>query len=972
MDRLKLFLCGHGGVGKSTLARAIQRGYFDSLIRDLPPASGREHHGFDVIPAKIPAGDNCTIWDFAGRTEHWLPHGILMASASAVFLVVCDLGDSIGVQLTQLRFWMRFIASRAQPEAKPRVALVGTHRGAAKDLRRALKVRFAELVGSEKQEVVARTKRLDQIKEVDGRWSSTAVEETIASLHDEFADFLDLAPRIFYLESVSPNGTDRSEMNRLRAWVHDRFTNIRKSRLVPQVCFDVEKLLPACRAVLPTVAPFRDVLKEVRKAASGRIDLDEERFRAVLNHLTKAGLVMCFEDVYDTVVLDPQVFGEHVIGQLFCPGDGGVIVRHEDKYLFRQSNLKQALQKSGRRLGDLAHVLQILVDLELIFPWTVVAPWEVPPDVDDPLFSVPGRLCQVPSGEGVPEYHKRPQDCWNRDSGNTWLYLGVRLDITNSQLMVPPSSFPRLQSQLWRHQGFRMWRNGVATCTHNLLGQTEVESLVEMHDSLQWIDVCVRSGLGLEKKCVQLLLELVTMCERLGAQLRATIIPADTVRDGIVGNERRVDNPGAFQQSEADARRHLPSTWLRSNFAHILNPTEIYFDRPPPGPDVICISYAEKQKNVMWQVAWGLAEAGFRVFNAAQINAGEEGDAIYFNQYLDKCKIGLVMLSEAYFASRHRADELTMMFEENKTIIPVKVAPFPKPPIRLDRMLGDHIPMGRGASAESFTNAFEVNMRLLIRALEDAGARRFEGGAPELTGGSGAAPAETLAPSTEPICGGPSSLDNTDPNPPLKQNLDTFHAESSELSDTVLSPPRKQLSNESTDRVEVRHPGFFVRPPAGPNVIVISYASQTKDSMWQVANALRVRGFQVFNGGQIQPGEQWDEIYFNQYLEKCKVGLVMLSDAYFHSRPCKDELKMMYSQEKAIIPIKVAPFNRPPLQFHRMLGNHIPMCDRSTMDVFADAFEENMRDLREAIERGLQTATADLSHFNDNQWAHRS
>jgi hypothetical protein len=80
----------------------------------------------------------------------------------------------------------------------------------------------------------------------------------------------------------------------------------------------------------------------------------------------------------------------------------------------------------------------------------------------------------------------------SKDTFDQWHYLGVRLDITNSQLMIPPSSFPRLQSQLSRLSGFRMWRNGARTCTTTITGHIEIESLVELHDGLQWIDVCVR------------------------------------------------------------------------------------------------------------------------------------------------------------------------------------------------------------------------------------------------------------------------------------------------------------------------------------------------------------------------------------------------------------------------------------------------------------------------------------------------
>mmetsp|Transcript_12755 Transcript_12755/g.38192 ORF Transcript_12755/g.38192 Transcript_12755/m.38192 type:complete len:1002 (+) Transcript_12755:1276-4281(+) len=954
MDRLKLFMCGDGNVGKSSVARALKRSGVSAFLHSMRKAIGMAddsqsiNHGFDVISTTIPGAGNCSIWDFAGRTEHWLPQGIIMASACAVFIVVCNLSDPIETQLAQVRFWMRFVASRAQPEAKPRVALVGTHRNAAKEIKLYLKEHFAEVVGQKHADLVARAERLAKIKEVKGRWKWTAIDEYVASLHDEFADLLDMAPRMFCVDAIDPTRSDQNEMRRLRTWISERFAEVRQQRLVPQVCFDVERVLPDVRRHLPIVAPFRSVFREIQRAAAKHkfhISSDEEQFRAVLNHLTKAGEVMCFEEINDSVVLNPHVFGDHIVGRLFCPGDSGVIVNKRDgsPYLFRQSNLESALQKSSRNLGEVKNILSVLESLDIIFPWTVhtVAPWETPPDHRDPLYAIPGRLCQDWGGEGgVAGYDSRPTHCWMPTTGHDdrWHHLGVRLDITSAQLIIPPSAFPRLQSQLSRHTGFRMWRNGVGTSTSTLDGHTEVESLVEMHDSLQWIDVCVRSGLGSEKTCVQLLLELVTMCERLGAQFRATIISVDAVRAGTVGNVERVDIPGAINQSEEDARRSLPSQWLRAQFSDLLNPTRIYFDRPEPGPYVIVMSHDPREVNTLWQVAWALREAGFLVFNGAQINPNEERDAIFYDKYLNACSIGLVLLSESYFASRARQDELKMMHNERKAIIPIKAAPFGKPPMQLDRMIGSHIPLCRARSAECFIDAFEVNMRLLIKALVDAGARRSHDCPPDDLDGDRdvgvAAPADAVY--DHPVVPSAAAM----------------------LTTVGMCASGDAIDRKTVKRAEPRHPFYFDRPEAGSNVIVVSYATKNKDAMWQVANGLRELGFHVFNGGQILPGEEWDDVYFNLYLEKCKVGLVLLSEAFFESRPCRDELKMMYSQEKMIIPIKVGPFSKPPLQFVRMLGNHIPMCDRSTPDIFAHHWDDNMHDLTVVLERGLRGADA--------------
>jgi hypothetical protein len=246
-----------------------------------------------------------------------------------------------------------------------------------------------------------------------------AVEETISRLHDEFDDLLDLAPRLFYVDSVCLNRYDRAEMNQLRVWIGKMFDDVRATRPVPKVCLDVARLLKVCRDSLPAVASFAQVHKAVCRAGGSTIDLsDEDRFRAVLGHLSKAGHVMYFEDVNDAVVVDPQAFGEHVIGQVFCPagteGFHALIIRKNENFLFRQSSLKQVLANSGRAFGNVELLLHIMIDLELIFPWEPSA------GDSDPQFAVPGRLSHVTQLDGaVGEYHTRPRSCWAEPSRDT-------------------------------------------------------------------------------------------------------------------------------------------------------------------------------------------------------------------------------------------------------------------------------------------------------------------------------------------------------------------------------------------------------------------------------------------------------------------------------------------------------------------------------------------------------------------------
>jgi hypothetical protein len=316
--RIRLFLCGHGEVGKSTLARALVRSEVAASVKSLPNATNERTHGFAAFPATIPGAGECTIWDFAGQSEYWVPNGMLMATDSGVFLVLCNLSDPPETQRKQLRYWLRFIAARASLEAKPRVALVGTHRSAAATLTKKLSSQTATEQEKSKQQI----KRLGSIKRDGDRWVSPSVESVVMPLLAEFVDLLDMSPYLYYIDSVSAYKVDRAEMRRLREWLGLMFGDVRASKPVPKVCLEVASLLSKVRkaSITDVLAPFDRVLTELRACAPVTIDLsDDDRVRAVLGHLSDSGDIMYFEDAGDVVVLQPHMFGERVIGQLFCP-----------------------------------------------------------------------------------------------------------------------------------------------------------------------------------------------------------------------------------------------------------------------------------------------------------------------------------------------------------------------------------------------------------------------------------------------------------------------------------------------------------------------------------------------------------------------------------------------------------------------------------------------------------------------------
>jgi hypothetical protein len=528
--RIRLFLCGHGEVGKSTLARALQRSDIAASLLSLPSVHNERTHGFAAFPATIPGAGECTIVDFAGQSEYWVPNGMLMATESGVFLVVCNLADPPDMQFSQLRYWLRFIASRASRaslQAKPRVALVGTHRSAAPTLKKKLSSQTAADQEKTKQQI----KRLDRIKRDGDRWVSTLVGSFVPLLLEKFADLLEMSPQLYYVDSVSPHKIDLTEMRRLREWLGLMFDDVRALKPVPKVCLEVAALLSKVRktSVTDVLAPFDRVLTELRVCAPDTVDLsDDDRVRAVLSHLSDTGDIMYFEDAGDVVVLQPHEFGERVIGQLFCPvgtpGFTSLLAIDKDLgYRFRRSALVDALNKLEKaakscNVGDIDTVLRILQDLELVFP---VHNSKGADALADTLYAVPGRLAHTDNVALVNRFETMCVNAW-KDATAGCHHVGVRLRINNSSLMIPPSTSSRLLYRLSAAPGFAMWQRGArTTCVPTGDGRVFVEGLIDIDDSLQFIDVVVRSeveGLAALQSCVEHLQHVVATCEAVCAE----------------------------------------------------------------------------------------------------------------------------------------------------------------------------------------------------------------------------------------------------------------------------------------------------------------------------------------------------------------------------------------------------------------------------------------------------------------------
>ncbi|XP_073508697.1 uncharacterized protein [Phyllobates terribilis] len=135
--KIRLFICGHTGVGKTTFANTLKEA--GPLARLQYYITGPTIPSSTIGVACSETGleeTSLAIWDFAGQMEYCFTHSLLLSTSgpNTLYCVIFSLegieSDMNGGQknaLEQMLFWLRFLSITHSSQSKPHVILIGSH-----------------------------------------------------------------------------------------------------------------------------------------------------------------------------------------------------------------------------------------------------------------------------------------------------------------------------------------------------------------------------------------------------------------------------------------------------------------------------------------------------------------------------------------------------------------------------------------------------------------------------------------------------------------------------------------------------------------------------------------------------------------------------------------------------------------------------------------------------------------------------
>ena len=388
-------------------------------------------------------------------------------------------------------------------------------------------------------------------------WSSPHCNAMVDEATRLFDGSLNVEPRFFYLDC---NLSHDQEMTALRSSLHGhRAALIEMAPKVPLLCNTYLAWLPAFRhnhKMVPTANmvdisevgqhdenlavplskfPALSMLHQGAILTKGQPAAEwvarskgrrgtEDRNRAALAHLHDMGEIMYFENdptLSDWIILDPQWFGQRVIGVILAPDTVRVTApkTHRDGVI-SIAELKRVL--SDVEPQHFEPVIAFLKGMGLCYPDN---------DHVTPSLVFPALLRRSGDDDIA---------AWDKASPSYAAWAGRRLVCVNEIDMLPPQYFPRLQARLAQHCRCvlqtepPMWHTGTLVSQSTDLA---VQCLITIDKDGRYVDLTARCRFDDERQlCLGLLDALVGLAEQArlevagGTQVALKAVSLDSLR----------------------------------------------------------------------------------------------------------------------------------------------------------------------------------------------------------------------------------------------------------------------------------------------------------------------------------------------------------------------------------------------------------------------------------------------------------
>ncbi|XP_035663981.1 death-associated protein kinase 1-like [Branchiostoma floridae] len=493
---VKLFLCGDGQVGKTSLRKILKKtGVIVVAFWNIKRRVRRQDvfnptPGVHVSSKPVRGIGRLSLHDFAGQAQFYVTHAMLLRTTNAIFPVVYKITDGEEVQKRQVHGWLSFIhCSNADPTNKPRIVLIASHADKLQD-----------------QEA--------------GMRRAKALVEHYRKL---FEESLIVSLEVFLINCLEAGSR---EIQRLREVLRTFRNDMLKQRpQVPKVCVQLLKMIESRRqdGKMFPVMEWQDFLTAVRQATYGT--LESRIIHLASSYLHDEGEIIYLRREADSlVVLDPQWLFTSVFGSLLAPDNFPIdkVERTADDYVTLEE-----LTRVFNAVADIPLLIKLLQDFQLCHTY------------DDRTFIIPSLLQQ-----------EMEEAAWSPVSSKA-VYFGLQIQGRTEIDSFSCDLFPRLQTLLMQAHPDKLsrpllWKNS-AKCTDG-----KAEALLQITQDKRQLNIFVRSTKGIREHCASLMDLLNDMTYRLLHETSPGARSRDMVLSDLDLREHR-PQPHAYSREEVEA-----------------------------------------------------------------------------------------------------------------------------------------------------------------------------------------------------------------------------------------------------------------------------------------------------------------------------------------------------------------------------------------------------------------------------------